>query len=75
MCNCCCLLTYIRSRVVTPPLSMQNCPGNPNSHLGRIVYEKNSECFFVQFSPEDVEDGRPVRQGDEVSFLPARDSL
>ena len=54
---------------------MQNCPGNPNSHLGRIVYEKNSECFFVQFSPEDVEDERPVRQGDEVSFLPARDSL
>lgn len=52
-----------------------NCPGTPNSHLGRIVYEKNSECFFVQFSPEDVEDERPVRQGDEVSFLPARDSL
>ena len=54
---------------------MQNYPGKSSSLPGRIVYEKNSECFFVQFSPDDVEDARPVRQGDEVSFLPARDSL
>ena len=63
--------------VHVPPSSpsLQNSPGNPGFLLGRIVYEKNSECFFVQFSPEDVEEERPVRQGDEVSFLPARDSL
>ena len=29
----------------------------------------------MQFSAEDVEGDRPVRQGDEVSFMPARDTL
>ena len=41
--------------------------------VGRIIYEHNSECYFVQYSMEDVEGDSVVRRGDEVSFILARD--
>ena len=40
---------------------------------GRIIYEENSECFFVRFFSSDIDGDKPVHRGDEVSFLLAKD--
>jgi cold shock CspA family protein len=50
-------------------------PGSMEQSPGRIIYEKNSECFFVHFHSSGVDGDKPVHVGDEVSFLLAKDPV
>ncbi|XP_064387702.1 cold shock domain-containing protein E1-like [Halichondria panicea] len=40
--------------------------------MGRIIYERSGEVFFVPYTFTDVNDERDIRKGDEVSFYMAK---
>ena len=40
--------------------------------MGRIIYERNGEFFFIPYAFTDVNDDREIHRGDEVSFYMAR---
>ena len=71
--------TYVHVRIC--PYLVFTCslpqpyPGSMEQSPGRIIYEKNSECFFVHFHSSGVDGDKPVHVGDEVSFLLAKDPV
>lgn len=40
--------------------------------MGRIIYERSGEFFFVPYALTDVNDEREIHKGDEVSFYMAK---
>ena len=52
------------------------CSQPSKSHMdpgmGRIIYERSGEFFFIPYAFTDVNDEREIRKGDEVSFYMAK---
>ena len=40
--------------------------------MGRIIYERSGEFFFIPYAFTDVNDERDIHKGDEVSFYMAK---
>lgn len=60
--------------VSTPTGSGDGAKGNRSSKsytdpgMGRIIYERSGEFFFIPYAFTDVNDERDIHKGDEVSF-------
>eukprot|EP00731_Ephydatia_muelleri_P017162 Em0010g260a len=60
------------TRVMDAPKLKGSTKGTSDLGMGRIIYERNGECFFVPYAFTDVNDDREIHRGDEVSFYMAR---
>ena len=54
------------------PLCSQPSKSHMDPGMGRIIYERSGEFFFIPYAFTDVNDEREIRKGDEVSFYMAK---
>ena len=62
--------TYMYHSVI--PSFPQSSKSYMDPGMGRIIYERSGEFFFIPYAFTDVNDEREIRRGDEVSFYMAK---
>ena len=53
-------------------LLLQSSKAYADPGMGRIIYERSGEFFFIPYAFTDVNDERDIHKGDEVSFYMAK---
>ena len=53
-------------------LFLQSSKSYADPGMGRIIYERSGEFFFIPYAFTDVNDERDIHKGDEVSFYMAK---
>ena len=51
---------------------LQSSKSYTDPGMGRIIYERSGEFFFIPYAFTDVNDERDIHKGDEVSFYMAK---
>ena len=77
---CVCYTNYAvnPTHTVLTHISIPNFPFHQSSKsftdpcMGRIIYERSGEFFFIPYAFTDINDERDIHKGDEVSFYMAK---